>query len=256
MWWAPCRRLPGRGVPRRACVAAACWGRGWGGARVTRGLCPVIGWWVGGGGAACSVFPVGPPGPVPGWPACGASLLLRAVMSGGRLAGMLACCMFRWPVTPLGSPLGVVPGRLDPPLAAALLSAAEAPLLLPWSTPWAPGVAAGRAVRARGCVVFFWRRRLGLAIWHGCRPGLASHLACQCPRAAVPLRRGGPCCQCPALWMQDACPELVAWRVRPRGVSRDSGVRRVRVRVRAGCRVTARWCLRGPYCRSGWWIVA
>ena len=42
--WAPCRRLPGCGVPRRACVAAVCWGCGWGGARVSRGVHPVGGW--------------------------------------------------------------------------------------------------------------------------------------------------------------------------------------------------------------------
>ena len=36
--WAPWWRLPRHGVPRIACVAAMCWGRGWGGAHVTRGL--------------------------------------------------------------------------------------------------------------------------------------------------------------------------------------------------------------------------
>ena len=32
-------------------------------------------------------------------------------------------------------------------------------------------------------------------------------------------------------------------------------MRRFRVRARAGGRVTARCCLRWPYCRSGWWVV-
>ena len=50
--WALCQCLPGRCVPRCAHVAAVCWGRGWGGARVTRGLCPVGGWWWGVGGMA------------------------------------------------------------------------------------------------------------------------------------------------------------------------------------------------------------
>ena len=58
------------------------------------------------------------------------------------------------------------------------------------------------------------------------------------------------------LRMRDPCWELPAWRARPRGVSRDGGVRRVWVRVRTGGRGTARWCFRGPYCRSGWWVVA
>ena len=41
-------------------------------------------------------------GPVPGWSASGASMLSRASMSGGRLAGWLACWLFGWPVTLLG----------------------------------------------------------------------------------------------------------------------------------------------------------
>ena len=60
--------------------------------------------------------------------------------------------------------------------------------------------------------------------------------------------------------MRDPRREPGAWRVCPRGVSRAAGVRRVRVRVRAGGRAggrgTARWRPRGPYCRSSWWIMA
>ena len=111
----------------------------------------------------------------------------------------------------------------------------------------------GRCGR-RGCVFCHLRRRSACAIWHGCLPGLASHVACQCPPAAISLRHGGPGCRCPALRMRDPRRELAAWRVRPRGASRDGGMRRVRVRDRAGGRVTARWCFRGPYCRSGWWV--
>ena len=94
--WALCQRLPGRCVPRRACVAAVCRGRGWGGAHVSRGLCPVGGWWW--GAAARSAPGVGPPGPVPRGPASGTSLLSRAALSGGRLAGVLACWLLVWPV--------------------------------------------------------------------------------------------------------------------------------------------------------------
>ena len=41
---------PGRGVPRRACVAVMRWGREEGGVRATRGLRPVGGWWGEAGG--------------------------------------------------------------------------------------------------------------------------------------------------------------------------------------------------------------
>ena len=43
--WAPWQCLPGCGVPRCTCVAAVCWGRGWGGSCGTCGLRPVVGWW-------------------------------------------------------------------------------------------------------------------------------------------------------------------------------------------------------------------
>ena len=46
--WALGWCLPGRCIPRWARVAAVCWGRGWSGAWVTRGLCPVGGRWGGG----------------------------------------------------------------------------------------------------------------------------------------------------------------------------------------------------------------
>ena len=56
----------------------------------------------GGGGAACSASGVRPQGLLPGWPVSGASPLSRAALSGGRLAGVLACWSFSWPITPLG----------------------------------------------------------------------------------------------------------------------------------------------------------
>ena len=43
-----------------------------------------------------------PPGPVPGWPASGASWLLLATMSGGRLAGALVRWFSGWPAPRLG----------------------------------------------------------------------------------------------------------------------------------------------------------
>ena len=48
--WAPWWCLPGCSVPRLICVVAMCRGRGWGGARVTRGLRLVGGRGRGGGG--------------------------------------------------------------------------------------------------------------------------------------------------------------------------------------------------------------
>ena len=151
-WW----RLPGRGVPRLACVAAMCWGRGWGGACMTRGLRLVGGLWAEPGGmlgvrhrSPEVPYQVGqrpvprrfrlPPCQAGDWPAC-------------WYAGFLAGAPPRYV-----SPLGVVPGRVGSLLAVALLSAAGVPAFPPWRPPWAPRVVAVRAVRAA------WLRRLPVA---------------------------------------------------------------------------------------------
>ena len=93
------RRSPAR---LHCCGVLGPW-KGWR-PRVPRFCAP----WVlcGGRPAAWSASGVGLPGPVPGWPASGASPLPRAAMSGGRLAGLLACWFFGWPVTPLGMSAG------------------------------------------------------------------------------------------------------------------------------------------------------
>ena len=108
----------------------------------------------------------------------------------------------------------------------------------------------------RGCVVFCWRPRMGLAIWYGCRPGPFSHVACQCSRSTTPLRRGAPGCRCPALQMWEHRREPVAWHVCLRGVGWDAGARWVRFRVWPWGRGTARWRFCRPYCWSGWTVLA
>ena len=101
------------------------------------------------------------------------------------------------------SPLGVVPGQVGPPLAVALLSAAGVPTLPPRRPRGFLALWLDRRCGRLGCLVCQLRRRSDVAIWHGCRPGLASHVACQCSCAAISLCRGGPGCRCPALGMWD-----------------------------------------------------
>ena len=168
--------------------------------------------------------------------------------------GVLAWWLFGWPVTPLGiSALGGLRAVRSAAVSGASFCCRASPVASNSGSSrcgWAGGTGGVAALSFIGVTVWVWPSGTGA----GPRPG--SHVAFQCPRPATPLRRGGLCCRCPALWMRDPCRELVASRVCPRGVSRDGGERQVRVRVRAGCRVTARWCPRGPYCRSGWWVVA
>ena len=98
--WALCRCLSRCGVPRRACIAAVCWGRGWGGARVTRGLRPVGGWWGEAGGVfgVWRWFPKSRTGP--DRVRCLAASACRHVRR--AIGRMLACGFFGWPVIPLG----------------------------------------------------------------------------------------------------------------------------------------------------------
>ena len=102
-----------------------------------------------------------------------------------------ACRHVRWPGTLVFllvcppwavSLFGVVLGRVGPPLVVALLSAAGVPPFPPWRPPWAPGLVAGRAVRAA------WLRRLPVPppLWCGL-PARAS------ARAGVPDRRTVGC---------------------------------------------------------------
>ena len=72
----------------------------------------------------------------------------------------------------------MVPGRVGPPLAVALLSAVEIPPFPPWRLPWAPRVVAGGLVRAA------WLRRPSFAPPPGC--GLATRALA---RAGLPGRR-------------------------------------------------------------------
>ena len=185
--WALCRCLPGCCVPKCACVAAVCWGRGWSGARVTRGLCPV-GRWCGGVGGTPAPG-VGLPVHVTGWPTSGASLLLRVATSGGRFAGVLACLLFGCAVPPLGiSALGG-PQRLGPPLAAVLPSATGVPPLPPWRPPWATDGAAASSLIGVATRVWQSGRGTGLGWPPICLPVPAR---CHSPwllRAVLPVPR-------------------------------------------------------------------
>ena len=153
---APSRCLRGCRVPLRACVAAVWWGRGWGGARMTRGLRPVGGL-MGEAGCMVGVWRRSPGSRtgLAGVPCLAASACRHVRRAIGRHAGVLVFRLARCPARYLRS--GGVPGRVGPPLAVALLSAAGAPPLSPWGPPGAPRVAAGRVVRAA------WLRRLPVA---------------------------------------------------------------------------------------------
>ena len=207
----PFRRHPGCCVPQSACVGAVCWGRGLGGARVTRCLRPVGGW----SGEAGGMLGV--------WRQ---SLRSRTVLAGvrcpaasvcrhvrraiGRHAGLL---VFWRPVTQLGISIrgGPRAGRSAAGSGASFRCRAP-PRFLCGVHRGPLALRLGGRYGRRGCVVCQLRRRLGLALWRGCRPGPASHVACQCSRAAIPLSRGGPGCRCPPLGMWDYRWELEAWR--------------------------------------------
>ena len=145
-------------------------------------------------------------------------------MSGGRLAGVLACWLLGWPVTPLGnSALGGL-RRLDPPLALVLLSAAGVPPLPLWHPPWAPRVVVGRAVRmARLCrLLCAPPHRFGhlarVPAWAGLQCGVPV-LACwhsPPPRQAVlPVSRprdAGPLSGASGLALSPAGRQLGRWR--------------------------------------------
>ena len=196
------------------------------------------------------------PSPVPGWPVSGALLLSRAAMSGGRLAGLLACWLPGWPITPLGiSALGgpracrsAVGTRASFPRGgpSASFVASTVGSLRCGSPAGAGGAAASSFIGvAAGVLPSGTGAGLGwLFMWP------ASARVLPVPSAAVGRAAAL------ALGTRHLRREPVAWRVRPRGVGRDGGVRQGRVQVRAGGRETARWRFRGPYCRSGWWVVA
>ena len=128
----------------------------------------------------------------------------------------------------------MVPGRVGPPLAVALLSAAGAPPLLPWRTPPAPRIAAGRAVRAA------WLRGLQFA-----SPLGFGHLA------RLPAWAGLPR-SLPVLACRHYPPPRRAWLPvsRPRDAGSLSGARGLARLPTA--RQPGRWRVLGPGQGPGW----
>ena len=168
---------------------------------MTRGL-RLVGrrWW---GGQRCARCPASvSQGPVPGWPVSGASLLSRAAMSGGRLAGGLACWLPGWPVIPLGisalagprafrSAIGTgAPFRCGRPSAS---SVAPAPVSTLGSSRhgWAGGAAGAAAWSFIHVAEWVWPSGTGAGL--GCLfPWPASVRVLPFPSAAAPRAAGVP----------------------------------------------------------------
>ena len=159
-------------------------------------------WTGGGGGGAYPVPGAGPPGPLPSRPGSGASPLSRAAMSGGRLAGVLACWSSDWPVTPLGISLLVGTWALGSAVGICVSFLLGVPPHPPWPQhprpPWAHCAVFGRALRVARlrCLLSASPHGFGhlarLPAWAGFPCGLSVLACCHSPpprRAVLPVSR-------------------------------------------------------------------
>ena len=178
LWWPS----PARSVPRCACVPIMRWGGEGGGLNATHGLRPVGGWW----GEAGGMLGVGHRFARSRTRLASVRCLVASACPHVCRAGTLVLWLVRPSVRHLR--LGSSPGghvrrwqwRLCPPRGSPrYFRGFHRGLLALWL--------GGRCGR-RGCAARRLRHLSGLALWHECRPRLASHVACQCPCAVSALR--------------------------------------------------------------------